>query len=159
MMSLSLHDLDAAPATLLRRRRDALTSDWSSVSFAVELLALDLEVLERQPPSGGDHLHAIIDDLPGLMAGRGEHAWVLPMEIPDLFATADADGLLDLHREMAGSDLDDPEVARSLLIRMNVRRNALIERRGRLEAEIQRAREVLLHEYAAGTASTDDWLN
>jgi hypothetical protein len=40
-----------------------------------------------------------------------------------------------------------------------VRRRALIERKTRLEEEIDRIREVLLGQYAAGTASTDDWLN
>jgi hypothetical protein len=159
MMSLSLHDLDAAPATLLRERRRALTPTWSCVSFAAEVLALDLQVLERQPLSGGDHLHAIIDDLSDLMAGRGDDAWVLPMDIPDLFAAADTDGLLDLHREMASSDLGDPDVARSLLVRMNARRRALIERKHRLEEEMGGIRETLLRQYAAGTASTDDWLN
>jgi hypothetical protein len=159
MMSLSLDDLDAAPAALLRQRRCALTPAWSGVSFAAEVLALDLEVLERQPRSDGDHLHAIIDDLPDLMAGRGDDAWVLPMDIPDLFTAADADGLLDLHREMAGSDLDDPDVARSLLVRMTVRRRALIARKIRLEEEIHRIQEVLLRQYASGRAAADDWLN
>jgi hypothetical protein len=159
MMSLSLDALDAAPPTLLRQRRSALTPTWSCVSFAVEVLALDLEVLERQPCSDGGHLPGIIDDLPDLMAGRGDDAWLLPMDIPDLFAAADTDGLLDLHREMAGSDLDDPDVARSLLVRMYVRRSALIERKNQLEVEIDRIRETLLSQYATGTASTDDWLN
>jgi hypothetical protein len=159
MMSLSLDELDAAPATLLRQRRSALTPTWSYVAFAAEVLALDLQVLERQPRSGGDQLHAIIDDLPDLMAGAGDDAWMLPMDIPDLFAAADTDGLLDLHREMAGSDLDDPDVAHSLLVRMNVRRSALIERKSRLEEEIDRIRETLLRQYASGTASTDDWLD
>jgi hypothetical protein len=159
MMLLSLDDLDAAPPTLLRERRSALTPTWSCVSFAAEVLALDLELLARQPRSDGDHLQAIMEDLPDLMAGRGDDAWVFPMDIADLFAAADTDGLLDLHREMARSDLDDPEVARSLLARMDVRRRALTERRTRLEEEIDRIREVLLGQYAAGTASTDDWLN
>jgi hypothetical protein len=160
MTSLSLDALDAAAPMLLRQRRRALTPAWSLVSFAVEVLALDLAVLERQPRSDGDHLHAIIDDLPDLMAGRGDdEARVQPMDLPDLFAAADTDGLLDLHREMAGSDLDDPEVARSLLVRMDVRRRALMERQTRLEEEIDRIRETLLRHYAAGTASTDDWLH
>jgi hypothetical protein len=149
MMSLSLLDLDAAPATLLRERRRALTPTWRCVSFAAEVLALDLQVLERHLLSGGDHLDAIIDHLPDLMSGHGDDAWVLPMDIPEL----------DLHREMAASDLDNPDVARSLLVRINARRRMLIERKHRLEEEMDGIRETLLRQYAAGTASTDDWLN
>jgi hypothetical protein len=159
MMSLSLLDLDAAPATLLRERRRALTPTWRCVSFAAEVLALDLQVLERHLLSGGDHLDAIIDHLPDLMSGHGDDAWVLPMDIPELFAAADTNGQLDLHREMAASDLDNPDVARSLLVRINARRRMLIERKHRLEEEMDGIRETLLRQYAAGTASTDDWLN
>jgi hypothetical protein len=143
MMSLSLLDLDAAPATLLRERRRALTPTWRCVSFAAEVLALDLQVLERHLLSGGDHLDAIIDHLPDLMSGHGDDAWVLPMDIPELFAAADTNWQLDLH----------------LLVRINARRRMLIERKHRLEEEMDGIRETLLRQYAAGTASTDDWLN
>jgi hypothetical protein len=60
---------------------------------------------------------------------------------------------------MASSDLDDPRVARSLLARMMARRNGLIVRKNRLEKEISQIQEILLRQYAAGAASTDDWLD
>ncbi len=117
----SVHINDAVPPTLLRQRWTALTPTRSRVSFAVEVLALDLEVLNRQTQSTEDHLQAIIDDLPDLLADRWhDDAWLLPIDTPALIAAAaDTDGLLDLHQEMAGSDIDDPDVARSLLVRMN----------------------------------------
>ena len=161
----SVHINDAVPPTLLRQRRTALTPTWSRVSFAVEVLALDLEVLNRQTQSAEDHLQAIIDDLPDLLADRWhDDAWLLPIDTPALIAVAaaadtDTDGLLDLHQEMAGSDIDDPDVARSLLVRMNGHRSALIERKDRLEKEINQIQETLLRHYATGTASTDDWLD
>ena len=73
-------------------------------------------------------------------------------------ATAETDGLLDLHHEMVRSDLADTRIARSLLVRMEVRRGALIERNGELKKEINDIRASLLRQYAAGIASTDDWL-
>jgi hypothetical protein len=157
----SVHINDAVPPTLLRQRRTALTPTWSRVSFAVEVLALDLEVLDRRTQSDEDHLQAIIDDLPDLLTDRWhDDASLLAIDTPALIAAAaDTDGLLDLHQEMAGSDLDDPEVARSLLVRMNGQRSALIERKDRLEKEIDQIQETLLRHYATGTASTDDWLD
>ena len=139
---------DAVPATLLRQRRTALASTWGRVPFAVEVLALDLAVLNRQGRSDEDHLQAITDNLPGLIAGCWDtDGGLLPTDAPDLFATADADGLLDLHREMASSDIDNPEVAHALSLRMNGQRSELIERKNRLEAAINQIREILLHQY------------
>jgi hypothetical protein len=158
MMSKSLDE--AAPPALLRQRRTALTLPWACVSFAEEVLALDLAVLNRRGQSDEDHLNAIIDDLPDLLAGRVNDPWLLPIDTPDLFtSTADTDGLLDLHREMASSDIDDPDVARALSVRMNGQRRELIERKNRLEREIDQIQEILLRQYATGTASIDDWLH
>jgi hypothetical protein len=161
MMSAPLYALDTVPPALLRRRRTALTPTWGDVCFAVEVLALDLQVLDRQMRSGGDRLHAIVDDLPEFIAGRGvDDGWVLPIDISDLFAAeADTDGLLDLHREMAGSDIGDPDVARALSVRMSGQRRALIERKNELQEEIDRIQELLLRQYATGAASIDDWLD
>jgi hypothetical protein len=152
---------DAMPPTLLRRRLTALTPTKSRVCFAVEVLALDLEVLNWQQHSDEDHLQAIVDDLPDLLADRGsDDAWLLPIDIAELLAAAaDTDGLLDLHREMAGSDIDDPNVARALSVRMIGQMSTLIERKNRLEKEMEQIQEILLRNYAAGTASTDDWLD
>jgi hypothetical protein len=160
-MSATLHALDTAAPALLRQRRTALTPAWGGVCFAVEVLALDLEVLDRQMRTGGDRLDAIIDDLPDLIAGCGvDDGWVLPIDTADLFAAeADTDGLLDLHREMAGSDIEDPDVARALSVRMSGQRRALIERKTKLQEEIDRIQEILLRQYATGAASTDDWLD
>ncbi len=161
MTSRSLDQFDGVPPTLLRQRRRSLTPVWSCVSFAVDVLTLDLAVLHRQTRSGGDRLHAIVDDLPDLIAGRWDvDGWALPIDTPDLFAAdADPDGLLDLHREMATGDIDDPHVAHALSVRMNGQRSALIERKNRLEKEINRIQEILLRQYASAAASTEDWLD
>lgn len=165
MISRSLDQLDAVlnsavPPTLHRQRRTALTLTWGCVSFAVEVLALDLAVLNRQMRSDEDHLRAIIDDLPGLLADRGDDdGWLLPIDTRDLFAAeVDTDGLLDLRREMARSDIDDPDVARALSLRMNGQRSVLIERKNRLEKEINQIQGMVLRQYATGATSTDDWL-
>jgi uncharacterized protein (UPF0335 family) len=60
---------------------------------------------------------------------------------------------------MASSDIDDPDVARALSVRMNGQRRELIERKNRLEREIDQIQEILLRQYATGTASIDDWLH
>lgn len=156
---------DSVPPTLLRQRRTALTPTWNYVSYAVEVLSLDLEVLDRQEldpqqQADEDHLQAVIDDLPDLLADHwDDNAWFSSIDTADLIAVAaDTNGLLDLHLEMTSSDLADPNVARSLSVRMNAQISALIERKNRLEGEIDQIQEILLHQYATGTASTDDWL-
>jgi hypothetical protein len=160
VISRSLDQLDAVlnsavPPTLHRQRRTALTLTWGCVSFAVEVLALDLAVLNRQMRSDEDHLRAIIDDLPGLLADRGDDdGWLLPIDTRDLFAAeVDTDGLLDLRREMSRRD-----VARALSLRMNGQRSVLIERKNRLEKEINQIQGMVLRQYATGATSTDDWL-
>jgi uncharacterized protein (UPF0335 family) len=42
---------------------------------------------------------------------------------------------------------------------MNGQRRELIERKNRLEREIDQIQEILLRQYATGTASIDDWLH
>jgi hypothetical protein len=99
-----------------------------------------------------------LDTVPPALLRRRRTA--LTPTISDLFAAeADTDGLLDLHREMAGSDIGDPDVARALSVRMSGQRRALIERKNELQEEIDRIQELLLRQYATGAASIDDWLD
>jgi hypothetical protein len=151
---------DSVPPTVLRQRRAALTPTWICVSYAIEVLAVDLQVLNRHKRSDKDHLQAIIDDMPDFLAGSWDNSgWSYSVDTSELIATAaDTDGLLDLHQELVSSDLDDPSVARSLLARMKIRKSALMKRKHRLEKEIKQIQAILLRQYAAGVASADDWL-
>ena len=151
---------DSAPPAILRHRRTALARISARLSYAAEVLALDLEILNCHKGSEEDWLQAIVDDLPEILAESWYSStcslWVDTSVVTA--ATAETDGLLDLHHEMVRSDLADTRIARSLLVRMEVRRGALIERNGELKKEINDIRASLLRLYAAGIASTDDWL-
>jgi hypothetical protein len=149
-------DDSVAPA-VVRQRRAVLTATWSRISYATEALAIDLEVLNRHTQCNED-LQAIIDDMPDLLASNwGGDAWSFSADTLDLTA-ADTDLALDLHQEMVSSDLGDPNVARSLLVRVKSQQGELIERKHRIETEIEQIREILLFQYANGIASADDWL-
>jgi hypothetical protein len=150
---------DGASPTVLRQARVALTATWNRVSYALEALALDLEVLKWLPQPNENQLHAIIDGVPDLLAGGLDRARPFSEDISDLVAAAaDDDELLDLHRELVSSDLDDPNVAYSLWARMEIRRGVLMAQKYRIEEEITQVRERLLRLYANGTASAEDWL-
>ncbi len=56
------------------------------------------------------------------------------------------------------SDLGDPAVVQDLSIRVDLQRLALTERRVQLEERIRHIQEVVLHQYATGAASVNDWL-
>jgi hypothetical protein len=142
---------------ILRQRRATLAAAWRRVSCAIEVLTLDLEILSRHTHAV-DRVQAIVDELPDLLACSWEFDEPrVPLDTSDLIA-ADATQLLDLHREMVCSDLDDQNVARSLLVRMKVQRSELTERKHSLQTEITQTKGMLLRQYAAGTASADDWL-
>ena len=152
------HPLDAQlPPGVLRRRRAALTATRDCVAYAIEVLALDLEVLNRHA-TAGDGLDAVVDDLPDLLARDWDGGtWPCSIDVAATIA-AETTRLLDLHHEMVGSELDDLNVTRSILSRVQLMRHSLIEQRHRLEREITQTKERLLREYVAGTASADDWL-
>jgi hypothetical protein len=172
MMSRSLSELertldtdgliaDPVPPAVLRQRRTALALISARLSYAMEVLAIDVEVLNRHQGPKEDTLQAIVDDLPEILAESWySTAWPFSVDVSDVTAAAaETDGLLDLHHEMVRSDLADPRIARSLFVRMKVRRSALMERNSQLEKEINDIQESLLRQYAAGIASTEDWLD
>jgi hypothetical protein len=146
--------------TVLRQRRSALTAARNYMACAIDVLALDLEILNWQEQSEGNNVPAIIDELPDLLAtGWDSRTWTFSVDISDLIAAVThTDRLLDLHEEMVASELEDPDIAHSLFVRMKARRNALVHRTNQLEKEIEQIQKLLLQQYAAGIASTDDWL-
>jgi hypothetical protein len=169
-MAASPNDLDRASSRarpigcsvqpgVLRRRRAALTATWSCVSYAIDALEVDLQVLGRRSDPV-DRLQAMVDDLPEILAkGWKDGQWSRAVDIDGRGATvADTDPLFGLRREMVTSDLSDPDVARSLQVRMKVQRRELRQQRHRIEREIEQTQRVLLRQYAAETASADDWL-
>jgi hypothetical protein len=99
MMLRSLDELDevlnraypidcSVPPTVLRQRRTTLTATWNCVSYAIEVPALDLKVLNRHTYAEA-RLQAIIDDLPDLLAGAwDDSAWSFSVDPSNLLAAA-----------------------------------------------------------------------
>ncbi len=154
------------PAATLRKWRTELVRASVFISYAIGVLSLDLEILNRSLKiEGEDALQALIDELPAILtSGWLGGGWSLS---PDASASVGAaselaaDGaqsLLGLHGELAASDLKDVEVVGDLLRRVEQEREALIERRNMLEDRIRRIQETMREHYSAGTASVDDWL-
>jgi hypothetical protein len=157
---------DSVPAATLRQWRTELVRTSVFVSYAIGVLSLDVEVLThtRTGPAD-DALQAIVDDLPGLLAaGWVGGGWSLSPDASVSIAAAaevaadESEGLIGLHAEMVDCDLGDPEVVQDLLARVERQRQALAERRIELEERIRRIQEAVLHQYATGAASVDDWL-
>ena len=66
--------------------------------------------------------------------------------------------LLDLHAELVTSDLGDLDVVSNLRGRVAQRREALGERRDRLEEAVRTIQQLVRQHYATGVATVDDWL-
>jgi hypothetical protein len=157
---------DTVPAATLRQWRTELVRTSVFVSYAIGVLSLDVEILtQARPGQPDDALQMIVDDLPGsLAAGWVGGGWSLSPDASASIGAAaevaadESEGLIGLHAEMVESNLGDPEVVQDLLTRVEQHRSALTERRIQLEERIRRIQEVVLHHYATGAASVDDWL-
>ncbi len=176
-MTSSLEEIDAilqrtalvdetVPATTLRAWRTELVRASVFVSYAIGVLSLDLEVLTHTRPGlPEDALQSIVDDLPSLLAsGWVGGGWSLSPDASLSIAAAaevaadESEGLIGLHAELVESDLGDPAVVEDLFMRVDLQRVALTERRVQLEERIRHIQEVVLHQYATGAASVNDWL-
>ena len=157
---------ESVPAATLRQWRTALVRASVFVSYAIGVLSLDVEMMShRQEAPINDSLQSVVDDLPRLLsAGWVGGGWSLSPDASASIAAAaeiaadESEGLIGLHAEMAGSDLDDPDVVADLLARAHEELEALIARRDSLEERIKVIQEVLLGHYASGAASVADWL-
>jgi len=161
------HPVDVStPASSLRRWRVELVRASVSVSYAIGVLSLDIEILNRTTVSTEeDVLQSLVDELPNILAsGWVGGGWSLS---PDAsisvgaaseLAVDQAQNLLGLHRELAISDLCDPDVVNNLLIRVSQQRHLLATMRGQLEDRIRQIQQVIRQQYALGAASVDDWL-
>jgi hypothetical protein len=157
---------ETVPAAILRGWRTELVRASVFVSYAIGVLSLDLEVLTHARPGlPEDALQSIVDDLPSLLAsGWVGGGWSLSPDASISIAAAaevaqdESEGLIGLHAEVVESDLGDPAVVADLLIRVDQERLVLTDRRVQLEERIRRIQEVVLHQYATGAASVNDWL-
>ncbi len=157
------------PVATLRQWRTELVHASVFVSFAIGVLSIDVEVLreslEAIESSENDVLKAVVDDLPSILAsGWVGGGWSLAPDASVSVGAANelsldhAEGLLELHSEMVSSDLGDPVTVGALMERIAEQRQALISRREQLEARIKQIQQAILQQYAAGTATVDDWL-
>lgn len=152
------------PTATLRQWRADLVRASVSISYAISVLSLDIDVLNHSLTSSSeDVLQALVDDLPGILAsGWVGGGWSLsPDALTPIAAEFELDkevGLLSLHAEMVTSDLGDHNVVGDLLARTKQERQALFKVKGLLEDRISRIQEAVRKQYASGVASIDDWL-
>lgn len=176
-MTYSLEEFDAVlsrtqpisastPTTVLRQWRTELVRASVFISYAIGVLSLDVEMLNRAIAAPNDDvLQSLIDELPSILtSGWVGGGWSLsPDASASVGAAAElakdqAESLLWLHAELVTSDLSDPVAVRDLLTRIEEYRQALTERRGELENRIREIQKVVLQQYATGAASIEDWL-
>lgn len=155
---------EVIPTAALRQWRSDLVRASVSISYAINVLSLDIEVLNHSLTSSSeDVVQALVDDLPGMLAsGWEEGGWTLS---PDAFTSTATEleidqalKLLDLHAEMVTSDLGDHAVVGDLLVRTKQEREILHGLRGELDDRLRGIQEAVRKQYASGVASVDDWL-
>lgn len=157
---------ESTPLDALRLWRADLVHTSVLVSYALGVLALDLEILEQATSATDPHdLQMLVDRLPELLAtGWVGGGWSLSPDAAVSVQAADdltkdhAQGLLELHGELAASDVTDPIVTEDLKARVNQEHSALRHRRDELERRVREIQAVLREHYKSGTASVDDWL-
>jgi hypothetical protein len=156
---------ESTPAATLRQWRTALMPIWILVSFAIEVLSTDIEVLSIHNSTVEDVMQSIVAALPDILARGGvRNGWPFSLDTSAFSFAAEAaaietEGLLELHQETARSDLDNPDIVRALLVRLELQKERLIDRRNMVELRIQTIQAVLVRQYSEGTASVDDWLS
>lgn len=154
------------PAAVLREWRVELVRASVTVSYAIGVLSLDIDVLNRiRTSKDSDVLNGLIEDLPKILAsGWVGGGWSLANDASaSVGAAAEleenyAENLLELHAELAQSDLANPSILSDLIVRVEQQRESLSERRRQLETRIRQIQDVIRQQYATGTASIEDWL-
>lgn len=154
------------PASELRSWRTELVRASVLVSYSLGVLSLDIDILTRSLTLPDlDILQVLVEELPrALASGWVGGGWTLS---PDAFASVAAaaelsidqiEELLDIHGEMASAELDNREVVRELLERMDQARKTLLGIRARIEQRVSSIQNVMRQHYEGGSATTDDWL-
>lgn len=157
---------DSVNPDTLREWRFDLIRCSVYLSYAVDVLSLDLRVLEQSRHAPDlDILQSLVDELPNLLASEahGESTEVVSHNAAADVAVAElainqAAGLLALHHELVESDLHDLDVIRRLVEDCERERERLLERRRRVDERVRQIQDTMQHHYASGAASTDDWL-
>jgi hypothetical protein len=162
LLSKTVSVSEITPTPALRAWRSDLVRASVTLSYAISVLSLDIEVLNHSLTSpSGDVLKALVDDLPGILAsGWVGGGWSLSSDAlmpvnPGFELEME---LLGLHAEMVSSDLSDHSVVGELLARTKQERQLLFKTKGLLEDRIRQIQEAVRKQYATGVASVDDWL-
>jgi hypothetical protein len=157
---------ESTSAATLRGWRTELVRASVFVSYALGVLSLDVEILNRRVSGSNEKaLQSVVDELPdALAAGWVGGGWSLSPDASASIAAAaevtmdQSGGLLELHAQVATCDLGDDDVVQDLLARIEQERQELAVRRDQLENRIRRIQAVMLQHYGSGAASVDDWL-
>lgn len=165
LLSETVSASDTTSTATLRLWRGELVRASARVSYAISVLSLDIEILNRSLTSSSDDvLKALVEDLPGILAsGWVGSGWSIS---PNALMPADPGfeldidmGLLDVHSEMVGSDLSDPNVIGELLVRIKQELQNLLHTKDLLEDRIRQIQVAVRKQYSTGVASVDDWLH
>lgn len=154
------------PTKMLREVRGELVRTSVFVSYAIGVLSLDLKILNRCWASPTEEVvQTLVDDMPEMLTtGWVGGGWSLSPDASASVAAAaelsseDSIRLLELHAELATSDLGDLDVVQNLALRVKDQKSALCERREKLEQDIRKIQKLVQQHYASGVTSVDDWL-
>jgi hypothetical protein len=150
------------PGAPVRAWRDDLTLVREALSYALSILATDVAILSRAGAPHTAERPAIVDQLPGVLAGPlPEHQWSDPddeendLDLDDgLFMRSDH--LLALHGEMARVELSSANATRRVRELMEEQLAMLAERQAAVEARLQQIRAVVIRGYQAAAAPARD---
>jgi hypothetical protein len=154
------------PTPTLRQWRADLVRASLSISYAISVLSLDIEILNSSLASTSeDAVQALVNDLPDILASEwigGELALspdpLTPVTGSAEFEIDQATELLGFHAEMVGSDLGDHHVVGDLLARARQERLGLYGLRSQIDSRLRGIHEAVRNQYASGVASINDWL-
>lgn len=157
---------EATPTSTLRQWRADLVRSSLSISHAISVLSLDIEILNYSLGSPSeDVLASLVEDLPEILtSGWMGGSWAQSPD-PSTPVTGSAEleidqavELLDLHAEMVTHDLGDHKVVGELLARAKQERLGLYALKSQIESRLRGIHEAVRKQYASGVASVDDWL-
>ena len=156
---------DTSTPTLRQWRADLVRAS-SSVSYAISVLSLDIEILNSSLASTSeDAVQALVNDLPDILASEWVEVGLAlsPNPLTPVTGSAECEinqavELLRLHAEMVRSDLGDQRVVGDLLARAKQERLGLYGLGSQIESRLRDIHEAVRKQYSSGVASINDWL-
>lgn len=149
----------------IRKWRDDLAHVAVLLSYARNVLSVDVGVLESIKDDPERDVQAVVNDLPRILAtasiGGG---WSLS---PDSTATmgsagraleGEADELLSSHSEIANLDFHSNQAVEAAIDELSAQLGMVDQRRDQVEKRLRDLRGVLVEKYKNGQADFDDWL-